>query len=70
MQDGNFYNDMECFMGFTQDETLSSKTCYKKNFIDRKRPKEKWGKLHLLLGHFRKETLMLNGMFIPCSNDL
>jgi hypothetical protein len=30
----------------------------------------KFSKLHIALGHLKKETLMLNGMFIPCSNDL
>jgi hypothetical protein len=32
--------------------------------------RKKWGKLQIVLGHFRKKTLMLNGMFIPSSNDL
>jgi len=31
---------------------------------------KKNGENYTVLGHFRKETLMLNGMFIPCSNDL
>ncbi len=62
MQEGNFYNDMECFVGITQDETSFNKTCYKKNFIDKTRPKEKWGKLNIVPKHVTKETLMINGM--------
>jgi hypothetical protein len=50
MHEGSFYNDMECFMGITWDETLSSKTCYKNNFINKTRPKEKWRKLYIIHG--------------------
>ncbi len=50
MHEGNSYNDMECFMGITQDETSYSNTCYKNNFINEKWPKEKWGKLYIIHG--------------------
>jgi len=60
---GKFLQWYGMFHGNHIGWTSSSKTCYKKNFIDKTRPKEKWRKLYIVPRHVIRETQMLSGMY-------